>query len=292
MENTDRIALQTLRMLSGRSFVVTCAEDGVAAWELLTSGTTDFDVIIVDRDLPRLDGIELLKRIRGIPHLTQVPVIMVTPVSDGDGIRQALEQGACFFITKPFEPESLASIVSAAVSQYREYRGILESARRAKRPFTILEKGVFRFRSLDDARTLANALSRACPNPEKSVIGIEELLINAVEHGNLGISYQEKSQLLVAGTWMDEIRHRLESPAGCSRSVTVKFERLPDESVRIEIKDEGDGFDWRQYVEFNVDRAFDNHGRGIAMARALSFDSLQYFGNGNTVVATIQPTRL
>lgn len=291
VESSDWLALQALRTLSAQSFIVTLAEDRAAAWELLASGAPDFDAIIVDRDLSWIDGIELLKKIRAIPHLAPVPVIMATAGGDGESIRQALELGACYFITKPLEPELLVSIASAAVGQYRQYRGQLDDARRAERPFALIEKGVFRFRSLDDARALAITLSRACPNPEKSVIGIEELLVNAVEHGNLGISYQEKTQLLMAGAWLDEVRHRLASPTGCQRSVTVKFERLPDESVRIEIKDEGEGFDWRQYIDFNAERALDNHGRGIALAKALSFDSLQYLGNGNTVVATVRPTR-
>lgn len=292
LDNADWIALQALRTLSAQSFIVTYAEDREAAWEFLASGTQDFDAIIVDRDLSWIDGIDLLKKIRAIPHLTEVPVVMVTTGGDADAIRQALELGTCYFITKPLEPELLASIAAAAVGQYRRYREQLKNVQGAERSLALIEKGVFRFRSLDDARTLASALSRACPNPEKSVIGIEELLINAVEHGNLGISYQEKTQLLKSGTWMEEVRNRLASPIGCQRSVTVTFERLPDESVRIEIKDDGEGFDWRQYVGFDVERTLDSHGRGIALAKALSFDSLQYLGNGNTVVATIQPKRL
>jgi anti-sigma regulatory factor (Ser/Thr protein kinase) len=189
-------------------------------------------------------------------------------------------------------PASRASTASSsAFPSASEHGELPECLRHAEPPSALLEKGVFRFRSLEEARALANTLSRACPNPEKSVIGIEELLINAVEHGNLGISYEEKTQLLLTGTWADEVRYRLASPLGRERSVTVQFERFPDDSVRIEIRDEGDGFDWRPYVDFDVDRAFDNHGRGIAMAKALSFDSLQYCGNGNTVVATIRPIR-
>lgn len=292
VEDSRDIALQTLRILSGQNFDVTFAEDGQAAWELLTAGELDFEAIILDRELPRMSGMDLLKELKAVPRLGQVPVIMVTSSCDEQSIRAGLEEGAYYYITKPFEPELLASVVSAAVSQYREYRGLQESVRRAERPFLFLEKGIFRFRSLDDARVLANSLARACPNPEKSVIGIEELFINAIEHGNLGIGYQEKTRLLMAGTWMDEVSRRLASPEGRKRFVTVNFERLRDASVRIEVKDDGDGFDWHQYVDFTVERAFDNHGRGIAMARALSFDSLQYVGNGNTVVATIKPTSL
>jgi hypothetical protein len=53
------------------------------------------------------------------------------------------------------------------------------------------------------------------------------------------------------------------------------------------IQDEGDGFDWQKYLDFDPERAFDPHGRGIAMARMMSFDALEYQGKGNTVVLKI-----
>jgi hypothetical protein len=54
------------------------------------------------------------------------------------------------------------------------------------------------------------------------------------------------------------------------------------------IIDQGQGFDCRDYLDFSTERAFDLHGRGIAMAGKLSFDSLSYLGCGNTVVAAFK----
>ena len=53
------------------------------------------------------------------------------------------------------------------------------------------------------------------------------------------------------------------------------------------IRDGGPGFDWRAYLEFSPERAFDPNERGIALARQMSFSSLEYQGNGNIVVARI-----
>ena len=52
-------------------------------------------------------------------------------------------------------------------------------------------------------------------------------------------------------------------------------------------EDEGDGFDWEKYLSFDAERAFDTHGRGIAMASKLSFSSIEYHGKGNELTATI-----
>ena len=66
----------------------------------------------------------------------------------------------------------------------------------------------------------------------------------------------------------------------------VTFVRIP-KAIEITITDQGNGFDWQRYVNFEKDRVFDSHGRGIAMAGMLSFDNLQYRGIGNQVVCTI-----
>ena len=49
----------------------------------------------------------------------------------------------------------------------------------------------------------------------------------------------------------------------------------------------GVGFDWTPYMDFDPDRAFDPHGRGIAVARLSSFDDLEYIGDGKEVVAVL-----
>ena len=56
----------------------------------------------------------------------------------------------------------------------------------------------------------------ACPDPEAVIIGLTELLVNAVEHGNLGITYEDKTALNAAGTWDTEVRRRLALPENAS----------------------------------------------------------------------------
>jgi hypothetical protein len=112
-------------------------------------------------------------------------------------------------------------------------------------------------------------------------------MVNAVEHGNLGVTYQEKAQLKWEGDWEGEIARRLTLPEYSDRVATIRVERLAAETVRFTISDEGAGFDWQKFLTFDPDRAYDPNGRGIAMAKMLSFASLEYQGLGNVVVATV-----
>ncbi len=65
--------------LAGQGCQVTQAEDGQAAWELIDASATEFDAILLDRDMPRMDGLTLLGKLRARPDTAQVPVIMATP---------------------------------------------------------------------------------------------------------------------------------------------------------------------------------------------------------------------
>ena len=147
----------------------------------------------------------------------------------------------------------------------------------------------YQIRTLQEARDLAHALAEAHPDPDRVVIGLTELLVNAVEHGNLGITYEEKADLLERGAFDAEIERRLALPELAARRVRVTLRRDP-EGIVTRIEDEGEGFDWHPYLdrEPDSDRALDNNGHGIAIARGMSFDDLSYDGRGNVVVALVR----
>ena len=290
VEDEDILATIIEDALDTAGYQVTLAEDGQAAWEILQAGQIHFETILLDREMPRMDGMELLRKLKSSPNYNSIPVIMETAACDARSVQEGLDEGAYYYLTKPFQPALMLSIVNAAVQQFRDYQELQENARRAERPFAFLEQGVFRFRTLEDGRMLANFFARACPEPEKTVLGLQELLVNAVEHGNLGISYSEKTHLLVNDLWQTEIERRLALPDLGARQVEVTFTR-DAQSIRFMIRDQGTGFDWQKYLDFDPERAFDPHGRGIAMARRMSFDHLEYQGNGNAVLATLKLDR-
>jgi CheY-like chemotaxis protein len=288
VEDEEIIGMIFENALVQHGYRVTLAKDGLAAWELLASAPNTFETILLDRMMPRMDGMALLRKLKGSQAFNQIPVIMETTVGDLKSVREGIEEGAYYYLTKPFQTELLLSIVHAAVQQYRDQQQLMENARwDAERPFDFLKQGLFQFRTLDESRTLAGFFARACPEPGKVVLGLQELLINAVEHGNLGISYAEKTQLLMQEQWQQEVERRLDLPEYAGHQVEVKFERDNGE-IRFTIRDQGEGFDWRKFLDFDPERVFDPHGRGIAMARQMSFDSVEYLGNGNTVVAVVK----
>lgn len=143
----------------------------------------------------------------------------------------------------------------------------------------------FHIRTLSEARELAKFISKMCPEPEIATIGLYELMINAIEHGNLGITYDQKSALLSEGHWRDEVERRLRDPLYGDRFCKISVERSAH-AIRIEIQDEGDGFDPGPFLGSAVIQDYEAHGRGIRIARNCGYDSLVYEDDGRRVIVT------
>lgn len=150
----------------------------------------------------------------------------------------------------------------------------------------MLQQGCFTCRSMSEALDLAHFLAHCYPSPREALVGISELLKNAVEHGNLGLSYEEKRQHMIDGTLAQEIEQREHDVRYAHKAVQVMFDRLEDE-IRLIISDEGKGFDWRPYLQYDPDRAEEPNGRGILLAKEITFDKLEYNQIGNMVIGSV-----
>lgn len=265
---------------------IVVAHDGLQAWALLEDVGQEYDLLILDRMMPRLDGMEVLRRIRRTPRLRALPVIMQTAAATPDQVREGLQAGARYYLTKPYEPDALLAIVKTALDEVRRTRETQLRVDDMRRAMITLISAEFEFATLDQATQLSSLASLAAPQPENIVMGLSELLINAVEHGNLGITYEEKSRLRMEDCWQEEIEARLLLPQYRDRRARLRVLCSADE-VRYVVTDQGSGFDFSRYLDFDPERAFDPNGRGISMARQLCFQSLEYIGCGNVVHATV-----
>jgi CheY-like chemotaxis protein len=106
------------------------AADGVEALDALKSGT--FDLAVVDLEMPRLDGYELLGCIRGLPMLKHLPVIVLTGRDDRASLERALTCGATSFLIKPLN--------WLAFSAHIEHLMHLSKAARQQQPTPVFVK--------------------------------------------------------------------------------------------------------------------------------------------------------
>jgi DNA-binding response OmpR family regulator len=273
--------------LCENGYAVIAAVTGEEAWRKMTAEHHRLDAILLDRLLPDMDTLGLLLRLKADPLLTHVPVIMQTSLSSEEDVADGLKAGAYYYLTKPFPPDTLLAIVRSAVQDRQNYLELQQSLHQARNILGHLERAEFWFRTQEEARDLATLTAHVAPNPERVVMGLTELMLNAVEHGNLNISYTEKTQLIARNALRAEVERRLQMPEYACRRARLKIDR-DDAAVHFTIHDEGHGFDWRPYLDMSPARAFDTHGRGIAMSKLLSFDRLEFLDPGNEVAGSIK----
>ena len=110
--------------------------------------------------------------------------------------------------------------------------------------------------------------------------GLREIIINAIEHGNLQISSEDKSGAMMNGDYYNLLQHRQNIPEYKNKKVTISY-ILEEGFAKYTITDEGKGF---KHEGKKKDIADDKklHGRGIMMAQNI-FDSVKYNKSGNSV---------
>ncbi|MEW5728513.1 MAG: response regulator, partial [Pseudomonadota bacterium] len=194
--------------LRAAGYETVTAEDGQQAWEILDRLPLDFDVILLDRRMPRMDGMELLSRLKGDDRLRHIPVIMQTAYASSDDVVDGIKAGVYYYLQKPLDRLLLLSVVASAVEAHSRFRRLSDDLEKRTSALSLLESGTFRFRTLEEGNRLAVALARVCPRSQFLAVGLSEMFTNAVEHGNLGITYEEKASLIAEKRLAKEVEAR------------------------------------------------------------------------------------
>lgn len=260
------------------------ANGGNSAWEALSKSPNQYDLVLLDRNMPDMNGLEVLKRIRSHAILKNIPVILQTGEASEKDILEGMQAGAYFYLTKPFTKTHFLSVVESVLKDRMQQKTLQYELDTREKSVQFIKHAFLEFKTVEEAQLVALLVANTCPNPKDIVANLAELLINAVEHGNLNISYAEKSVLQQNGQWLAEINKRLSMPEYSDRIVKLEVINNP-QGVEFIISDEGNGFDWNLYLDFSPDRMMDSHGRGIAMANKHCFTRLTYHGKGNVVSA-------
>jgi len=280
----DEINLTILsKCAKDAGFTVESFESSLAGWEHLRNHPREVDIVLLDKMMPDMSGIELLKKIKMDRSVQHMPVIMQTGDAGVNQMREGLESGAYYYLTKPFHPEILTAILHSAASECAMREQLLSQMSESQSRFVnLMHEGSFVIRTHQEAILLAASLSQMALYPEFVAIGLMELITNAIEHGNLEFGFEEKKKLLCDNSWANALSNRLSDAEYGWRNVHVLTLRKSG-GLQIVIKDQGKGFDWQRYVHNDAPGTLsDPNGRGISKAMVM-LDDLQYIGNGSEV---------
>lgn len=99
--------------LKKAGYSVIDAKDGLEALEIAKSQS--FDAVISDVNMPNMDGISLIKQLRGLAKYKFTPILMLTTESSSDKKQEGKAAGATGWIVKPFNPDQLLSVIQRVI---------------------------------------------------------------------------------------------------------------------------------------------------------------------------------
>lgn len=248
-----------LRGELGRDGCACLALSGEEALGRLGAGRLGVDGVVVDAAvLPRSVG--LLRALKA----TGVPLVLLLDVED----LSVLADGVALGVAGVVKPASVRA---------------LQAALRLPGGEVVAPEGAtFPFRTLGDVASLSMLVAGMCADSAVLQIALSELMVNAVEHGNLGLGFNRKRELMAAGEWRNEVERLLLLPGNAERFAWLRVECRPRE-LRVLIRDQGPGFDPAPYLNLNAERSVEPYGRGIAIARMLAFPELVFLDGGRCV---------
>ena len=275
------------RSLAQYNHVVVDAHNGQEGWNLFIKQPEMFEVIITDIEMPELNGIELLQRLRMKGYT--IPVIVMTGHEDIEYSIRMLRLGAFDFLLKPFHLrdllDSLEKLEALKVSKKKAFQeiecfsehihiAIPSKIHLVPSAVSLLQDRINVFCELHkiDVRHIG--------------VCLHEALANAVIHGNLEIASALKND---SPERFDElVVEREQEPEFGMRRVTIKCQ-LTAHMLKFEVNDEGTGFD-PEYVTQTDPGSLSQSGRGILIMRAFMDDVFwNAKGNSVTLVKMLQP---
>ncbi|MBK8808583.1 MAG: response regulator [Bacteroidales bacterium] len=243
------------------------------------------EVVLSDINMAEMDGITLLENIKRIqPHTI---VVMLTAYNSEEYVVRCMRHGASNYLKKPIPKESITNLL-------RKYQTILKNYASEKKVSHFVKKNEFTLKIKTDFNLIPSVVNYLVAETDELFspdvkldikLGIGELLMNAMEHGNLGISYIEKNDAISGDTLTELYESLLSDAANADKIVKINFEKF-ENYCQWTITDEGEGFN----PELVPNPISDNgvmqlHGRGIFICK-FQFDKLEYIGKGNIVKVT------
>ncbi len=114
VDDSRAVRMLLARTLKQIGYEVQEVANGREALEVIEAGNSGVELVLADWNMPEIDGLDLLKRLRRNPALSSLAVVMVTTETEIDQIAEAMEAGANEYVMKPFTQDILVEKLQLA----------------------------------------------------------------------------------------------------------------------------------------------------------------------------------
>lgn len=240
-------------------------------------------VVLIDFSDLRNRGVQTLRKV--MMNRPSLPVLVFVEDPCRQEALEAHRTGVFAVIRKPLRDDELQFHLGHALTTSAEQYDPMKVLREER---NLVLHNDFSMITPVSKSLVDTTLSPSDPRRTQVILGLIEILSNAIEHGNLGINFQQKREALRGSFFFNLALERSATKPWCDRVVRITSQVLPDEGiVRYIVQDEGDGFDWRAPPDpMSPENMIACHGRGLLMARH-SFERTIFNDKGNAVTLEI-----
>jgi two-component system cell cycle response regulator len=155
----NRIMLS--RYITKLGYQATLVENGRQALEKLQ--TEPFDLVLLDVEMPEMDGYQVLEQLKADPRLRDIPVIMISAVEELESVVKCIELGAQDYLPKPFNPVLLRARLTACLARKRlrdQEVDYLQQVGRVTAAAAAIKANTFQSESLDEVAKRSDELGQ------------------------------------------------------------------------------------------------------------------------------------
>jgi signal transduction histidine kinase len=263
---TSRMALAFGLQYQGHEVVE--AKDGQEALEIVR--TTPFDLMLLDVEMPILDGYQVLEQMKNDPTLRDIPVIVISAVDDTESVVKCIQMGAEDYLFKPFDPVLLKARIEASLEKKRWRNQELEYLHQVSQltdAAAAVETETFDPESLSGVAARTDALGQ--------LARIFQRMAGEVRAREEGLKQQNK----VKSAFIGVITHELRSPFVSAALSVELLQRYVENKMFDELKEQVQQLDQelssgRRMINTVISFANLVHQRGNLNRHPLDFESL------------------
>ena len=281
LESDDSIIELIETIVLNHDFAMETAFNSLDALRILAKG--QFFAFAFNANKIQEHPLEFIRKIKA--EYPELPILVILDDSYKNMVVELLQAGTYACLGLPFRPEDFAYNLSKIIANNTDIYN----------PFALVyeERTLVMTNDFSLVMQVAkNLVTTSLPPNEKHryhiILGLSEIINNAIEHGNLGISFEEKSNALKASRFYSLAIERSHLDPFQSRVVTIRSKIFPHlRRIEYIVTDQGQGFDWRSLPDpTNKENLLNRNGRGIMMAR-YAFDEIIYNDIGNEVTLVV-----